>query len=237
MAFTRARFDSLPATAAEAREIAALWNAPGSEAQQLAGAGASEEAFKREAPGHSVLHLATHGFFLDERCEEPATIRSDDLDDRGGGGIPLGLEENPLLRSGLALAGANHRNEARPGADDGILTAEEVAALNLNGVSWAVLSACNTGVGSVVAGEGVFGLRRAFMEAGARTVVMSLWSVDDQSARAWMRALYTARFQHGLTTAESIRSASLAILEERRRRGQNTHPGTWGAFIAAGDWR
>ena len=121
--------------------------------------------------------------------------------------------------------------------DDGILTAEEVASLNLEGVEWAVLSACDTGVGEIKAGEGVFGLRRAFQVAGARTVVMSLWSVDDQATRAWMRALYEGRFQKQLCTADAVHAASLAVLAARRAKHQSTHPFYWAGFVAAGDWR
>ena len=142
-----------------------------------------------------------------------------------------------MLLSGLALAGANRRAQAKPDEDDGILTAEEVASLDLSGVEWAVLSACDTGVGEIKAGEGVFGLRRAFQVAGARTVVMSLWSVEDQATRAWMRALYEGRFQRKLSTADAVHQASLAVLRDRRANGQSTHPFFWAAFVAAGDWR
>ena len=135
------------------------------------------------------------------------------------------------------LAGANRRAQARADEDDGILTAEEVASLDLHGVEWAVLSACDTGVGEIKAGEGVFGLRRAFQVAGARTVVMSLWSVEDQSTRAWMRALYEGRFERHLSTADAVHQASLTVLRDRRAKGQSTHPFFWAAFVAAGDWR
>jgi CHAT domain-containing protein len=145
--------------------------------------------------------------------------------------------ENPLLLTGLALAGANRRSAARLDEDDGILTGEEVASLNLNGVEWAVLSACDTGLGEIRAGEGVFGLRRAFQVAGARTVIMSLWSVDDQATRAWMRALYDARFRRGLSTADAVHTASVTVLRDRRAKGQSTLPFYWAAFVAAGDWR
>lgn len=112
-----------------------------------------------------------------------------------------------------------------------------MAALNLEGVEWAVLSACNTGLGTVAAGEGVLGLRRAFQVAGVRTVIMSLWSVEDRAARRWMEALYRARLVERLDTADSVRQASLTVIRERRARGQSTHPFHWTAFVAAGDWR
>jgi CHAT domain-containing protein len=100
-----------------------------------------------------------------------------------------------------------------------------------------VLSACETGVGKVEAGEGVFGLRRAFQMAGAGTLIMSLWSVEDESARQWMRALYESRLVKKLSTAESVRAASLEVLRSRREKGQGTHPFFWAGFVAAGDWR
>jgi CHAT domain-containing protein len=111
-----------------------------------------------------------------------------------------------------------------------------VASLNLNGVEWAVLSACDTGLGEIRAGEGVFGLRRAFQVAGARTVIMSLWSVDDLATRAWMRALYEAHFRRGLSTADAVHQASVTVLRDRRAKGQSTLPLYWAAFVAAGDW-
>jgi CHAT domain-containing protein len=227
------RFQPLDGTLQEVKELAGLW--PGSLGlpETRIGRQAGEEAFKRDAPRYRVLHLATHGFFLDGTClpaSSPTTTR-------GVGGLAAATAGNPLLLSGLALAGANRRALARPDEDDGILTAEEVAMLDLHGVEWAVLSACDTGVGEIKAGEGVFGLRRAFQVAGARTVVMSLWSVEDQATRAWMRALYEGRFQKKLSTADAVHQASLAVLRDRRARGQSTLPFFWAAFVAAGDWR
>jgi CHAT domain-containing protein len=146
------------------------------------------------------------------------------------------VTDNPLLVAGLAFAGANLRATART-QDDGILTAEEVAGLNLQGTEWAVLSACDTGLGEIRAGEGVFGLRRAFQIAGARTVIMSLWSVEDQSTRSWMRALYEARFQRHLSTADAVHDANLRMLRSRRASGLSTHPFYWAAFVAAGSWK
>ncbi|MFN0151949.1 MAG: CHAT domain-containing protein [bacterium] len=144
---------------------------------------------------------------------------------------------NPLRLSGLALAGANLRATAAPAHEDGILTAEEVAALDLRGVAWVVLSACDTGVGDLGIGEGVFGLRRAFQIAGARTVVSSLWAVRDDVAAGWMSALYESRWSGGDDTASAVRSASRRLLEARRASGASVHPFYWGGFIATGDWR
>jgi CHAT domain-containing protein len=205
----------------------------------LRGSEASETRFKQEAPGRRVLHLATHGFFLGDTCASPSRTG------RGIGGLvgdktstsrPVG-GENPLLLSGLVLAGANRRESVDQTQEDGILTAEEVAAMDLSGVQWAVLSACDTGIGQLMPGEGVSGLRRAFQVAGASTVIMSLWKVEDASAREWMQALYEARLLEGLDTAEAVRKASVSFLTHRRDEGYSTHPFFWAAFVAAGDWR
>jgi CHAT domain-containing protein len=183
--------------------------------------------------------FATHGFFLGSDCATTAVAT------RGVGGLSTaasarssaGTADNPLLLSGLALAGANRRAAAGPKDEDGILTAEEVTSLNLDGVEWAVLSACDTGLGVVKVGEGVFGLRRAFQVAGVHTVIMSLWSVEDQSARDWMRALYEGRLKKKLNTAQAVQQASLTVLRDRRAAKQSTHPFYWAGFAATGDWR
>jgi CHAT domain-containing protein len=231
------RFAPLAGTGREVHEVASLWTE--STAQILEGGGANERAFKRAAPGHRVLHLATHGFFLDSVCPPAVggTRSVGGLSTSQKNGPRLGLGESPLMLSGLALAGANRRADAGPDDEDGVLTAEEVTALNLEGVEWAVLSACDTGLGEVKAGEGVFGLRRAFQVAGVRTVIMSLWSVDDEAARLWMRTLYERRLQKHLSTAAAMHEASLSVLRDRRTRGQSTHPFYWAGFVAAGDWR
>jgi len=243
-AFQSMRFDALPGSGTEATQIAALWKTwVGSDssggAMILTGRDASEPRFKQQAPNHRVLHIATHGFFLGDSCEPPALAGT-----RSVGGLTTrrtqretDLDDNPLLLSGLALAGANRRTHSRADEDDGILTAEEVAGLNLDGVDWAVLSACDTGLGQLAAGEGVVGLRRAFQIAGARTVIMSLWSIDDQAARQWMRVLYQDRLAKRLSTADAVRDATISVLRARRARGESTHPFYWGGFVAAGDWR
>lgn len=240
--FRSLRFEPLPASAVEAREIVALWASAASAADRidLLGPAATEAAFKLRAPGRQVLHVATHGFFLGS-CP-PAVYTS-----RGIGKLVAeedmqndeseGEGENPLLLAGLVLSGANRRDTAGPDEEDGILTAEEIAALDLSGIEWAVLSACDTGLGDVRASEGVFGLRRAFRVAGASTLIMSLWPVEDESARAWMRALYEARLTRRRTTAESVREASLEVLRARREKELPVHPFFWAGFVAAGEWR
>jgi CHAT domain-containing protein len=131
------------------------------------------------------------------------------------------------------LAGAN-RHAAGADGEDGLLTAEEIGAMDLARARWVVLSACDTGLGTIVAGEGVFGLRRAFALAGAGTLVMSLWNVGDAATRRWMSELYAGRAR-GLSAAHAARAASRAVLKDLRDRGDSTHPATWGAFIVSGD--
>src|SRR5262249_21639315 len=126
---------------------------------------ATETALK-QVHGPKVLHLATHGFFLDDK---PASKHDEAR--AGQTPAPAGAE-NPLLRSGLALAGANR---LKSGEDDGILTAMEASGLDLWGTELVVLSACETGVGKITNGEGVYGLRRSLVIAGAESLVMSLW--------------------------------------------------------------
>jgi tetratricopeptide (TPR) repeat protein len=245
-AFRSIRFAPLPAAENEIDDIVELWrtavlprsnvgqvrptNADGPRVLRLTGRAASESALTALAPGNNVLHLATHGFFVGGECSIVGRIS-----DPGGGFLEE--KENPLLLSGLALAGANHRDAAGPDEQDGILTAQEIASLDLSSVEWAVLSACDTGVGEVRAGEGVFGLRRAFQIAGARTLIMSLWPVEDEVTRAWMRALYTNRLVNEMSTIDSVHEASLALLTDRRKKDLSTHPCYWAGFIASGDWR
>jgi len=244
--FRRMRFGALPASAAELDEVVKLWSsgveragsdsrlrgpsAPRGGVIRLDGSAAGEAAFKIAAPGRRGLHLATHGFFLGGSCRSALDSAEDGAAQRGS----AALAENPLLFSGLALAGANRREEAGPGEEDGILTAEEIASLDLSGVRWAVLSACDTGIGDIRAGEGVFGLRRAFRVAGVETLVTSLWPVHDEASRAWMKLFYEQRFAEGRDTAAAVHRASLELLNARRAAGQSTHPFFWAGFVAAG---
>ena len=131
----------------------------------------------------------------------------------------------------LALAGAN-----RPrGGDEneGLLTAEEVASLDLRGVSWVVLSACHSGVGETWPREGSLGMQRAFRLAGARCVIASQWAVADQSTREWMHAFYVAGAKAG-GPSQMVAAASRSVLEARRRSNRTLHPFYWAAFTSSG---
>lgn len=224
------KVDQLPSTRTEVTEIVNSWkSATGQQSVYYVGPLATEDRFKAECSGKQVIHLATHGFFLGGECK-PANQRRNSL------GEEEFVGENPLLLSGLLLAGANlHGQDADSlGIDDGILTAEEVSSLNLEGTKLVVLSACETGLGKVEQGEGVYGLRRAFLMAGARTVISSLWQVDDQTTAEMMKELYRQ-------TTEPIpvrmRNMQLAQIKKLRDEGLPDHPYLWGAFIATGDWR
>ena len=226
------RFEDLPGSRAEIQEITRIWS-DRNDVTVLRGPGATKAALTKAIVGRKVIHLATHGFFLGGDCQPASVPRT-----RGVGGLigaaPTRLD-NPLLLSGLALAGVNALSGVRQA--NALLNAEEIAGLNLQGTEWAVLSACDTGLGPIAAGEGVFGLRRAFQIAGVHTIIMSLWSVEDQATRDWMKALYDARLKQHLDTPDAVRTASLQLLAQRRARGESTHPFYWAAFVAAGDWR
>jgi len=144
--------------------------------------------------------------------------------------------ENPLLLSGLFLAGANLHGEGADslGAEDGILTAEEVTAMNLDGTELVVLSACETGLGEVKSGEGVYGLRRAFQMAGTRTVISALWPVSDEATAEIMSKLYERKDE---SLPKRIRKLQLETITALRNQNKVNHPFSWGAFIAVGDWR
>lgn len=210
-------FAPLAATGAEAGSIQSLF----SDAKVLSGNGATETAVK-QAVAPRLLHIATHGFFLQSA---PQSSRP------GGasrGGLPANTIENPLLRSGLAFAGANRKSNS---TDDGILTALEASGLNLWGTKLVVLSACDTGVGEVRNGEGVYGLRRSFQIAGAESLVMSLWPISDLVTRELMTGYYT-NLKKGIGRGESLRHVQLAMLKRPNRR----HPFYWASFIQSGEW-
>jgi CHAT domain-containing protein/tetratricopeptide (TPR) repeat protein len=219
---SRAVFNPLPGTAAEAESLRSLL--PG--ASVLTGRAATESAVKA-AHAPVVLHLATHGFFLGS--DQKATTERGRLlvqiasTDSG----PSSAIENPLLRSGLAFAGANERLGG--GNDDGILTALEASSLDLWGTRMAVLSACETGLGETRRGDGVYGLRRALVMAGAESQVMSLWQVSDEGTRALMTGFYTA------LKVSRARSAALRDTQiEMLRSAKRSHPYYWASFILSG---
>jgi CHAT domain-containing protein len=212
----------LPGTRVEVNAIENLLK-PKLEVVKYMSADASEEKIKAmEAP--KLLHIATHGFFLDD-------ISVSDEDQRGVTGIASAtLAANPLLRSGLLLAGAAKTiSEGRQSnqSEDGVLTAYEALNLNLNQTDMVILSACETGLGQIQTGEGVYGLQRAFRAAGAQSVLMSLWKVDDQATQQLMTGFYSAWLVNGKKQT-AFREAQLKL------RQQFPHLYYWGAFVMMG---
>jgi CHAT domain-containing protein/Tfp pilus assembly protein PilF len=202
-------FAPLSGTLQEARSIQEFFP----EAVLLTGPAATEAAVKH-ANAPRFLHVATHGYFLSE--PGPAAKES---------------TQNPLVRSGLALANANVHGADNSSGDDGVLTALEASGLNLWGTKLVVLSACDTGLGVVKAGEGVYGLRRAFVLAGAESLVMSLWSVSDYSTRRLM-ADYYKNLKKGQGRGAALREVQLGLL----KNNPGLHPFYWANFIQIGDW-
>jgi CHAT domain-containing protein/Tfp pilus assembly protein PilF len=202
------RWEPLAYTADEVATIKELL--PG--ARVLTTTQATEAALKQVSKPR-ILHVATHGFFLENKADD----------------APY---ENPLLRSGLILAGANRRQSGA--GEDGVLTALEVAGLDLWGTDMVVLSACETGVGDVSNGEGVYGLRRALVLAGAESQVLTLWRVQDERTRDLMVGFYR-RLQSGEGRTEALRNAQLAMLRGKRALGR--HPFFWAGFIQSGGWQ
>ena len=193
---------------------------------------ALEDVLKAGKPPR-LLHLATHGFFLDSGSDS-----SSEMNQRGdsGGTARLRSSRNPLLRSGLLLAGAGafgvEHSEGTP-IDDGLLTAEEVALLDLHGTELVVLSACESGLGEIIAGEGVYGLRRAFQYAGARTLVTSLFKVPDSATSVVMKAFYQG-LKDRKDELTALHDAQVSVRSERKSAGGAAHPFFWASFILVG---
>jgi CHAT domain-containing protein len=207
----------LPGSLREARRVASILRAERGTQRavaELTQDGATKAAFKEQAPGKSVVHVATHGFFVAGACS--------------GGQSEVA---SPLRLSGLAFSSAGRD------AAEAILLAEEVATLELGAAQWVVLSGCDTGLGQIDVDEGILGLRRAFHVAGAGTLIMSLWPVEDRSAETFMAELYAARLAAGQSTSAAMRAAYREALEAARRQHGEPHPLYWAPFIASGDWR
>lgn len=216
-------FDPLPGARIEGNEIARLLGvSPWLSENAL-------EGRLRHSPSPIVLHIATHGFFLPTQSTTQRTAGRDLLPlITADPEFPPEIE-NPLLRSGLALAGANKFLTGKPlpeEAEDGLLNAEDVGCLDLFDTELVVLSACQTGRGNIQTGEGVFGLRRSFAMAGAKSVVMSLWKVPDRETRCLMVDFYQ-RLIAGEARSDALRQAQLGLKQQFR-------PFFWGAFVCVG---
>jgi len=224
---TGMRFGRLPGTAGEADALRALFP----DARVLTRGNATETALK-QVKSPRILHIATHGFFLEDLPRDVVGVRAVGVTKSGGSapGAAMGKTENPLLRSGVALAGANRPRTA--GGEDGIVTALELASLDLTTTKLAVLSACETGIGEIRNGDGVHGLRRALAIAGAESQMISLWKVHDEATRDLMVGFYK-RLSAGESRIDALRNTQLEML----RGPKWGRPFFWAAFIVSGNWK
>jgi CHAT domain-containing protein len=226
----RAGFTFLAGTEVESRRCEQLFRQvfPAEPVSLLTGAAAQEGRLKQEfGRRYRYLHLATHGFFASPQRINALRLKMRPADSNPAaapraGQIPW-AEDLSLLESGVVLAGAGRAPQAgQTDQEDGILTAEEVAALDLRGTELVTLSACDTGLGRITRGQGVLGLQQAFAAAGARTLVTSLWPVDDVATVILMEEFYQNLWQKRLPKLEALRQAQLTILKQpelvRRRR-------------------
>ena len=227
-------FDPLPGAEKEGeviKEVADLKDASsgGSRESKIYSQRIAEEKLLRNmSSAPEVLHIATHGFFLKE--DEKLKKRLQGLS-RGSTSIPPPAD-NPLLRAGLAFAGLNANASMLGEIDtdnDGVLTAMEVLSLDLAGTQLVVLSACETGLGEIHEGEGVYGLRRSFQEAGARNIINSFWEVSDAGTQLLMTKFYD-KFLTGMSARQALREARLEMLDDV----QWSAPYYWSAFVMVG---
>jgi CHAT domain-containing protein len=219
--YATADISSLPGTKTEVDAVARLLKASGYQVNQVMEKSATESNVKK-LKGPTLVHIATHGYFLQ--------------DVEGAGGSVFGVNaenasNNPLLRSGLILAGAGHAISGGgtdiSSNDNGVLTAYEAMNLNLEGTNLVVLSACETGLGDVKSGEGVYGLQRAFLVAGADAMIMSLWKVDDAATQQLMTSFYTNWLKLG-NKQKAFKQAQLQLMTKYK------DPYYWGAFVMMG---
>jgi CHAT domain-containing protein/Flp pilus assembly protein TadD len=213
---------ALPGTKVELDAVSKLLKTGGYATRQYMERGATEAILKGvKAPG--LLHIATHGYFLEDA----------ELNDNGAVGISLeNAQANPLLRSGILLAGAAGTMSGKASVnlssnDNGVLTAYEAMNLDLNGTDLIILSACETGLGDVKAGEGVYGLQRAFLVAGANALIMSLWKVDDAATQQLMTNFYTNWIKSG-NKLKAFKQAQTQLMAKYKE------PYYWGAFVMMG---
>ncbi|HAI75993.1 MAG TPA: hypothetical protein DCM08_07055 [Microscillaceae bacterium] len=212
---------SLPGTLQEVQNIETIARPLGLNCKVLTGDNANEMVLNR-IQNPSILHIATHGFFL---ANLPPVNKNEQIRNQ-----VIKLVQNPLLRSGLLLAGAEQalRGMPLPANNDGILTAQEALQLGLAQTELVVLSACETGLGEVLTGEGVYGLQRAFLQAGADAVLMSLWKVSDEATTLLMTSFYEYLLVQRLPKSEALFQAQQTVRQKFKE------PYYWGAFVLIG---
>ena len=202
----------------------------------LLGTEATEARLRGAVKGKRFLHIATHGFAREDLLVGLYSRRIEEAWTSADAERQLGAGHDPMLLSGLAMAGANPREGAA--GDDGILTALEASYLDLDGVDLATLSACETAKGTAESGEGVQGLVQAFQMAGARRVIASLWKVDDEGTRRLMDGVYERmlRRENSLSPADALREAAISLrdLKDASGKARFASPRFWAAFVAYG---
>jgi CHAT domain-containing protein/Flp pilus assembly protein TadD len=221
----------LPGTLTEANDIKKAVSKSGMQASSFTGTEATEKTLKdldgKKSP--ELLHVATHGFFFGDPEETKKQIHveeAESVDFRGGsrGTKTLVENTNPLMRSGIVLAGANDIwNENNKAEEDGVLTAYEVSLLNLQNTKLAVLSACETGLGDIKGSEGVYGLQRAFRIAGVKQLIISLWQVPDKETEEFMVSFYT--------NLVKVKNTNQAFEMTQKNMRAKYEPYYWGAFV------
>ena len=226
---TRSGWSYLSGSESEAKTISTMLKGSGFDVRLYSGVTANEESFKSlSGTDVSVIHVATHGFFMSNTSDlKKNAFFNPSMSDKIS-------TIDPMIRSGLLMAGANRAwtgKRSIEGIDDGILTAKEISCLDMSGVDLVVLSACQTGLGDVKGIEGVYGLQRAFKLAGAETMIMSLWKVDDKATGLLMEAFYKEylaghdkyeAFRRAIDTVKNFKSGNERIYSS---------PYYWASFI------
>lgn len=217
------------------REVTALTpilNANSFQTNTLKGYEASESAFKTmgtSGPSPKVVHIATHGFFFPDLTSQSLNQIPELAAGNEDSPPVFKISENPMIRSGLIMAGANYAWESgkpmRPAMEDGILTAYEISQMNLSNTELVVLSACETGLGEIQGNEGVYGLQRAFKIAGAKYLIMSLWQVPDFQTQELMTTFYNKWLTDNMAIPDAFRAAQ----KEMKEKYQN--PFFWAGFV------
>lgn len=253
----------LPGTLLEVDKISALISTlnPTAKIDKFTGKRASENEYRRQLVNHRWLHLATHGFFIDNLMQDAQVRNGNTTSVRGVAVAPREAQELPEILSrfdlttGLSFTGGNQANSASE--DDGILWGMEVAARDLSGIELAILSGCDTSSGRIFEGEGALSMQRSFQLAGARSILSTLWPIDDFATSLFMERFYRNSLRDGMSHLEAMRETQLWFLEASRRSViekvkpgedsltiESAHlpptfmlPSFWAPFVINGDWR
>jgi CHAT domain-containing protein len=223
-------WEELKNTKQEAEIISQLLKSPKTRVKLFTQKDATEASFKqlgKQGNSPKVIHIATHGFFF----PDPVDSASGSHDLMVAEKQPaFKISDNPMMRSGLILYGANYawknNRTYRPGLEDGILTAFEISQTNLSNTDLVVLSACETGLGDIQGNEGVYGLQRAFKIAGARYLIMSLWQVPDQETSDFMIQFYKNWLEQKMTIPDAFR-----LVQQDMRQRYPDNPVNWAGFV------